>query len=120
MAPEDYQVRWEYAEKSKGKQGWFEMYDCIAKQLEEVTTDNSVAEEPSELRLPDEDGVVWKFDLIEMTQRRLKDDNDENTRVLSKRCNSTPFLCTHLLLRIYGRISAGGRAITSADVRLDC
>ena len=84
MAPEDYQVRWEYAEKGKSEQGWFEMYDCIAKQLEEVTTDNSVAEEPSELRLPDEDGVFWKFDLIEMTQRRLTDGNDENARCIRR------------------------------------
>ena len=56
-----------------------EMYALIAEQLERVTTDNAAAEEPSKLRLPDEDGVVWKLDLIEMTQRRLKDDNDENT-----------------------------------------
>ena len=33
--------------------------------------------------------------------------------MLSKRCNSTPFLCTHILQRIYGRISAGGGAVTS-------
>ena len=60
------------------------MYDWIAKQLEEVTTDNAAAEEPSKLRLPDEDGVVWKFDLIEMTQRRLKDGNDEKTRCIHR------------------------------------
>ena len=80
VTPEDYKVRWEYEEKGKfGKPGWFEMYDWIAKQLEKVTTDNAAAAEPSKLRLLDKDGVVWKFDLIEMTQRRLKDDNDENT-----------------------------------------
>ena len=68
VAPEGYKVRWEYAEKGKfGKPGWFEMYDWIAKQLEKVTTDNAAAAEPSKLRLLDKDGVVWKFDLIEMT-----------------------------------------------------
>ena len=61
-----------------------EMYALIAEQLERVTTDNAAADEPSKLRLPDEDGVVWKFDLIEMTQRRLKDDNDENTRCIRR------------------------------------
>ena len=44
-----------------------EMYALIAGQLEKVTTDNAAAEEPSKLRFLHEDGVVWKFDLIEMT-----------------------------------------------------
>ena len=57
-----------------------EMYALIAGQLEKVTTDNAAAAEPSKLRLLDKDGVVWKFDLIEMTQRRIKDCKDENTR----------------------------------------
>ena len=43
------------------------MYALIAEQLEKVTTDNAAAEEPSKLRFLHEDGVVWKFDLIEMT-----------------------------------------------------
>ena len=28
-------------------------------------------------------------------------------------CNSAPFLCTHLFPLIYGRIFAGGKAVTS-------
>ena len=84
VAPEGYQVRWEYAEKSKGKQGWFEMYDRIAKQLEKLLTDNADAEDASILRLLDKDGVVWKFDLIKMTQRRIKDGNDECMRSIRR------------------------------------
>ena len=56
------------------------MHAWIAEQLEKVSTDNAAAEEPSKLRLAHEDGVIWKFDLIEMTQRRIKDGNDECTR----------------------------------------
>ena len=80
VVPEGYQVRWEYADKSKGKQGWFKMYDRIAKQLEKLLTDNADAEKDSKLRLRDEDNVVWKFCLREMTQRRLIDGNDECKR----------------------------------------
>ena len=76
VAPKNYKVRWEYAEKGRwGKPGWFEMHADLAEQLEGVFADR----DPTWLRIPRDD-VIWKFDLVGMTQRRIKNGNDECTR----------------------------------------
>ena len=78
VAPEGYKVRWEYAEYGNrwDKRGWFEMHAEVAKQLEGVFADY----EPTWLRITRDDDIIWKFDLVGMTQRRIKDGKDECTR----------------------------------------
>ena len=78
VAPYGSKVIWEYAEYGSrlATRGWFEMHAEVAKQLEEVFADY----EPTWLRITRDDDNIWKFDLVGMTQRRIKDGKDECTR----------------------------------------
>ena len=71
---------WEYEEKGyNGTRGWFPMHNWIAIQLETHFI-NGRGQEETIIRFPDTQGVVWKFDLMMMTQRRIRDGQDECTR----------------------------------------
>ena len=71
---------WEYEEKGfNGTRGWFPMHNWIAIQLETLFI-NGRGQEETIIRFTDTQGVVWKFDLMMMTQRRIRDGQDECTR----------------------------------------
>jgi len=75
---------WEYEEKGFNRtRGWFPMHNWIAKQLETLFINGSGQEETI-IRFTDAQGVVWKFDLVMMTQRRIRDGQDECTRKIRR------------------------------------
>ena len=81
---EGLKVMWEYAEKGRGgKVGWFPMHDWIADELEVVFNRNSATEEDTKVRLSQE-GVIWKYDLRTMAQRRIREGQDECTRSIRR------------------------------------
>ena len=81
---EGYTPAWEYEETNfGGTRGWFPMYDWIGEKLETLFNNGPPPDE-NIIRFTDELGVVWKFDLKTMTQRRIRDNRDECTRSIRR------------------------------------
>jgi hypothetical protein len=80
-------ISWEYAEKTiHGHVGWVQMATTFSEDLEKTYQSNPSA--VLRMKIPNvvspnassPNGVIWKFDLGSMTQRRLLNGRDQCTR----------------------------------------